>query len=292
MKIHIYVLIDPRFPTDFRYVGQTKNLKKRLAGHLTKSSLLYLTYKNNWINKIISEGVKPEIKIIDDCEFEQANDNEIYWIQRLKDEGHKLTNLNRGGRNFSRKPGYKLAHDTKQKISKSLNGHSVSKDTRAKLSKAHTGKKLSDETKQKMSDYRKGKPFSGTRSSEFGPMSDETKQKIGSKLKGHIFGDRLTEEGRIKISNRHKGRIKSDEEKQKISVANKGKIKSEETCKKLSDIWLRNSEPRHTQKHTEETKKLLSEKMSGVNHPQYGKKRSEETKKKIRETKAKNKKHD
>lgn len=68
--IHIYVLINPLNDEIF-YVGFTNNLKKRFNTHLNiyGRSKEKNSYKNNTINKIINNGLKPEMKVIDKCEY-------------------------------------------------------------------------------------------------------------------------------------------------------------------------------------------------------------------------------
>ena len=81
------------------------------------------------------------------------------------------------------------------------------------------------------------------------------------------------------------GKKLSDETKKRMSEARKGKPKSEEHKKKISG----EGNPFYGKKHSEETRKriaeLSAERAKGERNPMYGKKHSEETKKKMSETK-------
>lgn len=105
-KVYIYTLTNPLNNQIF-YVGFTENLNKRYNEHLnTKSKKREKnTYKENVINKILELELKPEMKIIDECDklfdsdlnlFEHER-LEKYYIQKYRNEGIKLTNLTIGG---------------------------------------------------------------------------------------------------------------------------------------------------------------------------------------------------
>lgn len=283
MKKYIYILYDPRNIFNIRYVGQAKDVKKRYEKHISPSGLKGNNYKTRWIKKILSEGIKPEILVIDDCKLEEADDLETFWISTFKKEGHRLTNTNWRG-NHSNDGGC-LSWEARQKISLSLKGHEVSLETRKILSEKNKGKILSEETRKKMSDFRKGKPFSGTRME--GPLSEESRLKISNANKGRKPPP-LTDEGRKKISESSKKFRHTEESKKKISEANSGNIISE-TQKASIKEFMKGRAHNKGNNHSVETKKILSEKLSGDKHPQFGKPRSEETKRKIRETRLRKK---
>jgi hypothetical protein len=104
--VYIYGLIDPRNDEVF-YVGYTKNLKTRYNSHLNIDGhgRVKNLYKNNVIRKILKVGLKPEMKIIDECKHEFNNELnmfeherlEIYYIKKYREGGIKLTNLTDGG---------------------------------------------------------------------------------------------------------------------------------------------------------------------------------------------------
>jgi hypothetical protein len=104
--VYIYGLIDPRNDSIF-YVGFANDLNKRFHEHLNTNGKKREknTHKDNVINKILALGLKPEIKILDECEHEYNNKLKIceherlerYYIQKYRNEGIKLTNLTDGG---------------------------------------------------------------------------------------------------------------------------------------------------------------------------------------------------
>ena len=82
------------------------------------------------------------------------------------------------------------------------------------ISKTHLNKLVSDETKKKLSESKRGKYLG-----ENAPF----------------YGKKHTEEAKIKISKKNKGRIVSEETKKILSIYGKNKILSEETKKKISE---------------------------------------------------------
>jgi len=104
--VYIYGLVDPRNDNVF-YIGFTEFLNKRYNEHLNTNGKKREknTYKDNVINKIIMLGLKPGIKVLDECEHEYNGKLEMceherlerYYIQKYRNEGAKLTNLTTGG---------------------------------------------------------------------------------------------------------------------------------------------------------------------------------------------------
>jgi len=109
-------------------------------------------------------------------------------------------------------------------------------------------------------------------------ISSETKQKMSNSHKGII----KSEETRQRLSKAHKGKVMSEEAKQKMRIAKTGvnhplfgKNHSSETKQKMSDS--------HNGKvMSEETKQKMSKAKSGENNPMFGKHISEETRNKTR----------
>lgn len=149
-KLLIYTLCDARKPNDIRYLGKTiRSLKVRLYSHLSeakkcKKDNYYMNHKNNWINKVLSEGSHIIITELDSLEVSDNPTNEewawleSYWISQLKCWGFNLTNLTNGG-------------DGNQ-------GQPQSKETIEKRASKIRGTHKSDECKQLISEALKGKP--------------------------------------------------------------------------------------------------------------------------------------
>lgn len=89
-KSYIYKIAEPSTGIPF-YVGQTADLKARMAQHAThKSSLAYET-----IQKIKERGLKAMFIIIEECALGEAYHKEQYWIKKFRDQGVVLLNKER-----------------------------------------------------------------------------------------------------------------------------------------------------------------------------------------------------
>lgn len=143
--------------------------------------------------------------------------DKVAWQGLLGLIGHdeilKEINAARRGENhpFYGKP---RSDSTKQKISKSLKGHTVSNSTREIWQQQRTGKVVSEDTKQKISAGNKGKV-----------RSEEHKEKLKIPK---------SDEHKRKISAGNKGKVRSEEARQKYKLARSGKTDSNETRKKKS----------------------------------------------------------
>lgn len=90
MRYYVYVLSDPRTDIVY-YVGITNNPDVRMAQHVY--SLKSTRAKDNWVRQLLSEGVKPEMRIL-----QGRNDREYilcrekYWIQYYLVRGAPLLN--------------------------------------------------------------------------------------------------------------------------------------------------------------------------------------------------------
>lgn len=92
---YIYALVDP-ISKEFKYIGQTRNLKQRFDGHINSSSVYSSgnKKKHEWIAQLRELGLKPDIKIIEECTFENALKRETYHIRQYFAKGCKLLNNN------------------------------------------------------------------------------------------------------------------------------------------------------------------------------------------------------
>jgi len=114
--------------------------------------------------------------VIEECEVEQCNEREIYWIAYYDSFKHGYNNTE-GGEGIS---GWNHSGATKQKISEArtgekhpMYGKQHSPETKQKMSKARTGRHHSPETRKKMSEKAK------LRTGEKNPMYGQ-----GYKLQG------------------------------------------------------------------------------------------------------------
>lgn len=215
-------------PSDKIYIGQSKNINRRLGEHRNnKHRSQPKLYKS-----IIKYGWEAHrFEIIHICLETELNYLERYYIKLYNtfNSKHGL-NLTEGG-DYT-----KMSEETKEKmkLTRQLNnawiGRKHSEESKLKMSvsakgnSAHLGKPHSEEVKKKLSNINKNRK-----------ISEETKAKI---IKG-LIGRKLTEETKKKISESHKknkrnvGRVTSKETKEKIMIANKGRKRSPESCERI-----------------------------------------------------------
>lgn len=104
----------------------------------------------------------------------------------------------------------------RRRISTTLKGHAVSEEARKKMSEVSKGRKCSDETKAKMSVAHKGRKRP--------PMSEETKQKLRAANLGSMnpnYGKPRSQETKMKIGAKSRGRRHTEETRRKISERTK-----------------------------------------------------------------------
>ena len=63
---YIYELVDP-ITNEVRYIGQTVNTYNRLHTHLTEAKHGN-SHKNKWIRKLVKNGMRPILNVIDEIE--------------------------------------------------------------------------------------------------------------------------------------------------------------------------------------------------------------------------------
>jgi len=107
-------------PANRIYVGQAKNLKKRIAGHR-------LSAKRDYSSIILVNSFKKygfnehKIDVIEECDNDKLNEREIFWIQELKSfyTDNKLgMNMTTGGEGHT---GFdKFDEERKKKVLKNL----------------------------------------------------------------------------------------------------------------------------------------------------------------------------
>ena len=93
---YIYSLSDP-ITNEIRYIGQTNDIKRRYNGHLSssinKNNKQYNTHKCSWIRKLLTNNLTPIISIVETVNtLEESNIRENFYIEKLTNEGAKLTN--------------------------------------------------------------------------------------------------------------------------------------------------------------------------------------------------------
>lgn len=116
LNIFIYGLLDPRNEI-VRYVGFTSDLKRRYRKHLSDARCNRGGHRNNWIRKLFSEDILPDIIVLEKVSFEERENREKYWIGKLSK--NNLTNMTEGGEGMS---GHKHSLETRAAISDKKRG--------------------------------------------------------------------------------------------------------------------------------------------------------------------------
>jgi len=157
-----YLIYKFTSPSGKSYIGQTKNLKRRIIEHKSKQGCIAFY---NSIKKYGIENFNEEI-LESGLTLEEANDREEYWICKENTIFPFGYNLHTGGNN------HKCSEETKQKMREAK--QNISKETIKKMSISATGRKHSAETIKKMRNINSGKN-NGMFNKKH---SEETKQKI------------------------------------------------------------------------------------------------------------------
>lgn len=161
-----------------KYVGQATDLKARQRRWKANCQ-----YAGKAINAAKNKyGINAfDFEILKECEDDELNKWEMYFIKELNTKAPNGYNLTDGGETII---GYTHTEETKRKIGEAnkgkepwIKGKHLSKETRNKLSELHKGEKnyfygkhLSEEHKKKLSEALKGKK-----------LSEETKKKMSDK---------------------------------------------------------------------------------------------------------------
>jgi len=116
MDYIIYKLIDPN-TNKIRYVGKTKNLQKRYYHHCSLAVCnKENTHRSNWIKSLLKNNQKPVIEIIENCNKDNWQQKEIYWIKYYSNK-YDLCNHTiggDGGKGFSQYKKFKVYQFNKQ----------------------------------------------------------------------------------------------------------------------------------------------------------------------------------
>lgn len=94
IPICVYVLRCPD-SMDVRYVGVTKEPKRRLARHITEARSRK-THRHNWIMSLVDKGKRPIFEIVEE-DVDDWKEAEPRWIAHFTENGCRLVNGNGGG---------------------------------------------------------------------------------------------------------------------------------------------------------------------------------------------------
>ena len=116
VKTLIYTLEDP-LTGEIRYIGKTiRTLAQRMTSHIY-SIKKENNHRSKWIKSLLNEGRKPVIKVLEECNWSDSQDLEIYWISQFKQWGFNLVNATEGGEGVL---GIPLTQTVKDKLIKSV----------------------------------------------------------------------------------------------------------------------------------------------------------------------------
>ena len=134
---YIYILVDP-LTKQCRYVGKSKNPKRRLTQHIYRAKTKVLkTHSSSWIKSLLNKGEKP-IQVVIDC-VEDWRFWESFYIDYFKSIGCNLTNISEGGVGPNGKKHteeWKKAQGIRAKGNTNMRGFVHSEATRKKMSLA------------------------------------------------------------------------------------------------------------------------------------------------------------
>lgn len=162
----VYSLIDPR-NLRVRYVGMSKNPRKRLLMHVRPSNVhkeihTGNKHKGSWIKQLLDAGMQPIQVITEACEtLADVIAAEKFWIKLFSSLECPLVNKTTGGEGV---PGYVPTEATKNKISENTRAAMRCPIIREKIRESAkgrfggmNGKTQSPEARLKMSIAKKGK---------------------------------------------------------------------------------------------------------------------------------------
>lgn len=92
--VTIYALCEPD-TEEARYIGQTLDLKNRLATHLSPSPT-QIGGRFDWIRGLAAGGYAPMVRVLEEVASDQALEREAHWIAHYRAQGADLFNAQPG----------------------------------------------------------------------------------------------------------------------------------------------------------------------------------------------------
>lgn len=196
----IYAL---KYPTTgiVRYIGKSNDPKRRYYAHM-RTDKTASSNKINWIQKLIKEGLKPELEILEEVSEDNWKEKERFYISKYR-ELYDLTNCKDGGEGLFRgnKTSFKKGRVPTNKgsrkkkecvICKNLFEVSPSRETKYKCCSMECSSIYRSENPNKGCFSKGSVPWSkggGYSTSKKGSkVSEEIKNKISCTLKGRLNG--------------------------------------------------------------------------------------------------------
>jgi len=147
---YIYFLLESDTHIPF-YVGQTNNTDKRYKRHIYDTKRKKPNYYvHRKIRKLWREGRDLDIKVIKRCStIKEIDEQEIFYINKLRKEGYKICNTAFGG------VGFRATPEMQKRAGEKRRGQKLSAETRKRMSEARMGMKFSKKHKKNLSKARK-----------------------------------------------------------------------------------------------------------------------------------------
>lgn len=142
---YVYILYCKN--NDGLYVGKSFDPDGRYREHLKEAETPRLK-RQYWVNDIIKNGNKLEIETVIECDENEVNFYERFYIALFRNLGFNLMNLTDGGDGFS---GFKQSKETIEKRAIKLRGRPKPQHLIDALAKHNTGRKASLSEKFKIS---------------------------------------------------------------------------------------------------------------------------------------------
>lgn len=130
--IFIYGLYHPD-SNELRYIGKTYDIKRRLQSHIDYArSKRKQRPVSDWVNSLMSKGLKPVIQVIEIVTVQTWVEKEMYWIKKYRKLGIRLLNLTDGGESNT---GYVYSEELKNVRRKARIGYNTPLSVRKAIAK-------------------------------------------------------------------------------------------------------------------------------------------------------------
>lgn len=216
-----------------RYVGQSRNVQKRLSGHLSK--LRHGQHHNIHLQAAFQKyGAESfETAILELCEEGMLDIRERTWISYLQATNHDFGFNHESGGTTKKQS----SDETRARISEARRKRHISDETRARVSKTMRQLFANPETRAKMLRNHHGRPHTPearARMSE-GLRQRYTNREARAKLSEALRGKKHTPARRARISEANRGRKLTPETRARMSEAHRGMKATPETRAKQSE---------------------------------------------------------
>ncbi len=78
-RVKIYAIVNPKTDEVF-YIGASMHPEKRFAIHSIAGEWHPVTKKYKIVKQLAKEGLKPSLKILEECSIAEAGEREVYFI--------------------------------------------------------------------------------------------------------------------------------------------------------------------------------------------------------------------